>query len=328
MDSRRNELEAFKSTIDLVAFAEHQGYEIDGRRTSRTSVSMHHPTGDRIIVAINGRSGHFIYASIHDPNDNGTIVDFCLKRGGASYTLGHVRKELRPWVGAHAAPFPDARRRGRKHRPRLQPVTVDLAAVRAAFAVMSPIAGENHYLTKVRAIPAAVYGHERFRGRIRVDDRGNVIFPHWQQDGAISGYELKNDGFTGFAPGGVKRLFCSGFAEDDTHLVVCESGIDVLSYAALHGIKGRRFVSTAGALSPEQVALLRSAIAKLPDGAELVMAVDADDGGDALAEQLEAIHEAASQGRVSIRRDSPACGQDWNDVLRGDGSDGTPAPVA
>ena len=42
----------------------------------------------------------------------------------------------------------------------------------------------------------------------------------------------------------------------DTELVVCETAIDLLSYAALFGIEGRRFVSTAGALNPEQPALL------------------------------------------------------------------------
>lgn len=66
MEARSDEIEAFKTQIDLVAFAEDQGYEIDRRRTSRTSVAMRHGTsGERILVAKAG-NGHFIYASVHD----------------------------------------------------------------------------------------------------------------------------------------------------------------------------------------------------------------------------------------------------------------------
>ncbi len=314
MDSRSDELEIFKTDIDLVAFAQDRGYEIDRRRTSRTSIAMKHGVyGDRIIVA-RGGNGHFIYASVHDHTDNGTIIDFCQKRGSGS--LGHVRQQLRPWRGADSARNPGASRTDRGARRRLEPVRVDFDAVRAAFAAMSPIDGENAYLTHSRSIPAAVYGHERFAGRLRTDARGNVIFPHVQSGGELTGYEIKNDGWTGFASGGAKRLFCSGFAADDTHLVVAESGIDVLSHAALFGIDRRRFVSTAGALNPEQLALLRSAIEKLPEGGTVVLAVDADEGGDAIAEQLGNIHGAAGKGTVSIRRHSPTRSQDWNDVLR------------
>ncbi len=315
MDSRTDELEAFKVEIDLVAFAQSVGYEIDRRRTSRTSVALRHSTrGDRIIVAV-AQDGHFIYASVHDHSDSGSIVDFCQKRSGGS--LGHVRKELRPWIGADFAPRGAGQGKARAAHKRLEPVRVDFDSVRSAFDGMSPIVGENAYLTRERGIPMAVYGHERFAGRLRTDARGNVIFPHVQARGQLTGYEIKNVGWTGFTSGGAKRLFCSGFGPEDRQLVICESGIDVLSYAALHGMDARRFVSTAGALNPEQVAILRSAIQKLPEGGEVVLAVDADDGGDVIAEQVAEIHGTVGQGRVAIRRDSPATrGQDWNDVLR------------
>lgn len=317
MDSRTDELEAFKTEIDLVAFAQDLGYEIDRRRTSRTSVAMRHSVkGDKIIVALNA-NGHHIYASVHDHTDHGSIIDFCQKRGAGS--LGHVRRQLRPWIGADVAAKPRGRASNHASKTKLEAVRVDFAAVRAAYDGMSPIAGENAYLTGKRMIPAAVYNHPRFAGRLRTDVRGNVVFPHVQSGGELTGFEIKNDGWTGFASGGAKRLYCSGFAADDRQLVVCESGIDALSYAALFGIDGRRFVSTAGALNPEQVALLRSAIQKLPEGAEIVLAVDADEGGDAIADVVDEIHGAVGRSRVTLRRDSPAGrGLDWNDVLHGD----------
>ena len=315
MRSRPDELEAFKTEIDLVTFAQDQGYEIDRRRTSRTSVAMRHEVnGDRIILAL-GSNGHYIYASVHDPTDHGSIIDFVQKRSGGS--LGEVRKKLRPWIGGDLTLKPRASSANQGSKQPLEPVRTDFAAVRAAYEAMTPIDSENAYLTVGRAIPAEVYLHPRFVGRLRVDARDNVVFPHVQSGGELTGFEIKNDGWTGFASGGAKRLFCSGFGEDDTHLVICESGIDALSYAALFGVDGKRFLSTAGALNPEQIALLRSAIQKLPDGAEVVLAVDADKGGDAIAEQVEAIYNVIGDGRVTLRRDSPSSrGKDWNDVLR------------
>ena len=41
----------------------------------------------------------------------------------------------------------------------------------------------------------------RFAGCVLMDARSNAIFPHADKDGPC-GYEIKNRGFTGFAPGG------------------------------------------------------------------------------------------------------------------------------
>ena len=53
MTTRSDELDTFKTEIDLVAYAQGQGYAIDQRRKSRTSIAMRHEgAGDRIIVAL------------------------------------------------------------------------------------------------------------------------------------------------------------------------------------------------------------------------------------------------------------------------------------
>jgi hypothetical protein len=52
-----------------------------------------------------------------------------------------------------------------------------------------------------RALPASLLAHDRFAGQVRIDDRGNAVFPHFDAQG-LSQYELKNVGFTGFASGG------------------------------------------------------------------------------------------------------------------------------
>jgi len=49
-------------------------------------------------------NSHYVYFSVHDDADNGTVIDFAQKRKGLN--LGQVRKELRSWVGRLAAPLP------------------------------------------------------------------------------------------------------------------------------------------------------------------------------------------------------------------------------
>ncbi len=316
MKRRGDELEAFKTEIDLVAYAESYGFDVDRKRTSRTSVAMKHGvTGERILVAKKS-DGHFIYASVHDHTDSGTIIDFEQRRKGG--TLGDVRKALRPFIGESAMPVPRPRgEKSAKAAPEvlLEAAAQDFDAVRQAFDEMRPIEHGNRYLEE-RCIPAIVYMHPRMKNRIRVDRRTNVVFPHWEPGGALTGYEIKNRGFTGFATGGAKRLWGSGIGADDTELVICETAIDALSFATLFGVEGRRFVSTAGALNPAQLDLVRSAMRKLPSGGRVVLATDADEGGDLLAETITAAAEGMGCDAVEIVHRSPAArGADWNDVL-------------
>lgn len=324
MTSRESELEDFKTQIDLVGFAEARGYVVDRKKSSRGSVSMvHEGSGEHLIVKKNP-NGHFIYTSVHGHGDSGTIIDFLQRRGGGS--LGEIRKTLRPWVGGIDLPLsPGATKASGHPRVALESVATDFAAVQRAYEAMSPIAAGYLYLEKERCIPASVYMHPKFCSRIRTDVRGNVVFPHWESGGRLTGYEIKNRGFTGFAKGGAKRLFGSGIDEGDTELVVCETAIDLLSYAALFGIEGRRFVSTAGALNPEQPALLRSAFEKMPEGARVVWAVDADKGGDELVMRfMEVFAEGLSLPLTQARHSPDVRGDDWNDVLRKGGLEGLP----
>ena len=96
----------------------------------------------------------------------------------------------------------------------------------------------------------------RFAGRVRIDQRNNALFPHYDKDG-LCGFEIKNEGFTGFASGGVKGLWHSAVKPSAFWLVLTESAIDAYSFQVIHGGDGARYMSTGGALNPQQAALLR-----------------------------------------------------------------------
>ena len=124
---------------------------------------------------------------------------------------------------------------------------------------------------------------ERFAGRVRIDARGNAVFPHFDQEG-LCGYEIKNKGFTGFSSGGTKGLWLSQERPDDNRLVFCESAIDALSHAVLFPDDRARYASIGGKPNPVQPELIRAAIARMPAKSKIVSAMDADADGGKLAE--------------------------------------------
>jgi hypothetical protein len=136
-----------------------------------------------------------------------------------------------------------------------------------------PLAQHHPYLLGERCIPPAVLSSERFMNRVRSDERANAIFPHFDQDG-LCGYEIKNRGYTGFSSGGTKGLWFSHTEAFDTHLVLAESTIDALSYAALFPSPGSCYASTGGKMNPHQPALVTAAAKRMGVGATIIAATD------------------------------------------------------
>jgi hypothetical protein len=324
------ELEQFKTEINLSEFAASRGYALDRRESSRNSAVMRHPNGDKLIIAKlpdNGRrSGsagglYWTYFNVHDGPDKGTIINFLQNRGGGS--LGEVRKTLRTWLGGS------------------RPVGVQLAAfVRDLLPVTRDRAGVMQEWEKARTCVALPYltsrglgpdvlALPRFAGRVRVDRRNNALFPHYDKDG-LCGFEIKNKGFTGFAPGGTKGLWYSKAEPTDRQLVLVESAIDAYSYQVLHPDDlWTRYMSIGGELSPEQrghfetlpngelklkqPGLLRLAMEKLPAGAVVLLAFDNDGPGEKLSDEVRALAPAGRE----LRRVKPGKpGDDWNKVLK------------
>ena len=297
------ELESFKRDIDLRQYAASLGYEINRAESWRGS-SVMRCGGDKIVVKRNS-NGHFVYFSVRDDADNGSIIDFLQRRGGGS--LGHVRRALREWTGkAPSSPLPLF--------PKLEPASRDRLKVETEYRRMQD-APSHPYLLE-RGIPAGVLASGRFAGRVQIDGRGNAVFPHFDQDG-LCGYEIKNRTFTGFASGGEKGLWVSRTKPEDVRMVLAESAIDALSYAALFPDKDdrARYGSIGGKPNPKQPSLLKTAFGKLPAGSVIVAAFDADDAGRELAELVRAL--VADDGRLKFHPALPPInGRDWNDVLR------------
>jgi len=297
-DNRNDELEKFKTGINLAEYAAAQGYQIDRSESSRNSAVMRRDSdNDKIIIATD-TDGHGVYFSVRNDADNGSIIDFVQSR--QRLNLGQVRKELRPWIGAAPVPLPE-----RISKP--EPTTSDRRAVIGAFAQAQPQPAGGHPYLLSRGIRAGTLEDPRFSAMVRQDDRGNAVFPHYDSAG-LSGYELKNEGFTGFSRGGEKRIWHSANIDQATRVVVVESAIDALSHAQISGDREAAYISIGGQPSPEQWAVLQAILVdKHKQGAALVVGTDADAAGDRLAEQIAAM--------VPVERERPAVG-DWNEQLK------------
>src|SRR4051812_18017521 len=91
------ELEEFKQ-LDLRAYAASEGYELDRQESWRGSAVMRNAADDKIIIK-RELDGHYVYFNVRDDADNGSIIDFVLRRK-ARGDFGRMRKILRPWIGA------------------------------------------------------------------------------------------------------------------------------------------------------------------------------------------------------------------------------------
>jgi hypothetical protein len=296
------ELESFKTSLDLRTYAATQGYALDRKESYKGTAVMRHANGDKLLIN-RGPDGHYLYCSVRDDDDNGTIIDFVQKRKGLN--LGQVRKELRAFSNA-PSPLPAF--------AALPKTTKDRIAVEGQFARMQP-ACQHPYLEIERGLPAALLQRERFGGTVMIDDRGNAVFPHRDQ-GGLCGYEIKNRDFTSFSPGGSKGLWSSRALPDDERLGFFESTIDALSYAMIFPDERMRYASVGGKLSPIQPELIRGSISRMPLNAEIIAAFDADDAGRNLGEIVRRAIELSGRSDLALRVHEPEGFKDWNDQLR------------
>ena len=319
---RKSELDAFK-TLNLSVIASAYGFEIDRKKSTRHSVLMSNGS-DKIIVSKSGQ--HYVYCSVHDPGSSGTAIDFAQKVIQPGASLGEIRSLLRPYLNSSYMSNVKRKYTGR-YVSEIKPSEVDLAAVQARYSRFVPIAEPHGYLCDVRGVPFELLQSWRLRGRVRTCPRyGSAIFPHWgfpekeeSAERCLVGFEIKGN-VSMFAKGGRKGLWISAGKKSDQRLAFAESGLDAISYLAVRGGDHTRVVSIAGKVNPYQPALIRSAIERMEEGAEICAAYDNDQAGDQLTAELADIVAGVGRSDLQLIEDrAPSRGADWNQVLMDEG---------
>ncbi len=302
---RNEELDQFKSKINLVEYAQDNGYELDQKKSSANCIVLKDNRGDKLLVGLDKTDNHYFYYSLKNEIDKGSIIDFIQKR--KNLNLGEVRKELRPWLNNNYLP---TYKPTNKQSIKLTPTSKDRYQIVAQFESFATI--NNHPYLNQRGISQDTLDEPRFKGTIYLDRRNNAVFPHFDRDG-LCGYELRNQNFKGFSSGGTKGLWVSNSSSNDEKLVVCESPLDCLSYHQLFPDEQTRYFATSGTLSEKQKDLLRTAFENIGQKkGEIIIATDRDVGGKEIAQKLKEITPKTAQ----IFRHVPKYQKDWNSVLQ------------
>ena len=299
-DTKAQELERFKTEINLVNYLQSQGYQIDSKKTSRNCIVLKHPTGEKLLVGVDETDNHYFYTNVGDNTDKGSIIDFIQHR--QHLNLGEVRKELRAWMsGTYSPPTPS---------PQPTPSSPDRHLIQLQVETFQAI--PNHPYLLQRGLTEQTTYDSRFQGTLFSDNRNNVIFLHKDYEG-VCGYEIRNRNFKGFSEGGTKGLWVSQASLSDRKLVICESPIDCLSYHQLFPDPNTRYMATGGTLSQKQKNLLRGAFEKIHrQGGEIIIATDNDEAGLKMASQLNTLAPKTAQ----VRSLHPKPYKDWNEALQ------------
>jgi hypothetical protein len=295
-----DELGRIKSEINLIEYAASRGYQLDRRRSSCHSAVMRHPvSADKIVISRSAADNHWIYFSVRDGSDHGSIIDFTARRDRCS--IVDAIAEIRRWSGSERGLI------SVESRPRsIVPRVIDRAAARAEYDRARSVAN-SPYLNS-RGIRSSTLLDRRFVGTFREDSRGRILFPH--ADREFSGFESRHFGWTSFSKAGVKTLWSSNAFPTDSRLILVESAIDALSHYQLLPAAHARYASVAGSMSPHQLSVIKDALAAVPPKSAIVLAFDRDADGDKLAEQVQTLTVVACE-----RATSPL-GKDWNDCLK------------
>ena len=302
------------------------GYSYQKKKSSANTAIMVRGS-DKFTVRI-GYTGKWIFCSVRDSITNGTVIDFHMHITGDNWT--DTKKALDAWGGYKADNddfvLPTGKFKGQKlHNPKpnqyvlnLEPAEKDPDAVQKQYNKTRAVTTHPYLTNKKphgRSINHDLLTLPRFLNSFRNNEYQSVVFPHYDQD-ELTGFEIKNTNFTGFAKGGTKSLWSSVSNKSDTALVITETAIDALSYAQLHpqDIINARYVSVGGGLNPVQSELIRREVEKY-NYEKVLLATDNDEGGDDIAEAISAVLENLD---TDVTLAKPPIGKnDWNKVLTG-----------
>ncbi|CAN0593749.1 unnamed protein product, partial [Laminaria digitata] len=174
---------------------------------------------DKIIVS--RQNAIWVYFSVYDDNDNGTIIDFIKNRKDQSYL--EIAKELHHWSGETGV--------GKK----IQYVSNSSEGQYAPLKIQGLFNRctdlTSHTFLLRRGLNPSFLQSPRFSSRIFQDAFDNVVFPHFKQ-GTVRGLELRNEDMHLFVKGSEKTFWRSNVFEGDTRLFIAESPIDAMSYQA------------------------------------------------------------------------------------------------
>ncbi|MBN9581194.1 MAG: DUF3991 domain-containing protein [Afipia sp.] len=290
------DIEKLKKTVPCAALLEKAGWKIDIAESTRDAIKYRLGEGKIVIVIHDGR-GWF------DPMSpkKGDVFNLAEHLGADGFE--EALEQVADLVGFK--PTEPAWKRPIRNKP-----TAPVGRRWAERSKPRPGTPAWRYLTEARAIPDHLIQEVVDQNLLREGPRGSMWAAHFDDAGAVVGWEERGPEWRGFATGGSKVLFRLGPAQAK-RVCTTEAAIDAMSLAAIEGLRhDSLYVSTGGGWSPATDAAIR-ALAGRPD-ALLVAATDSNLQGDVFGDRIRAIAEAEGCRfeRLRSRED------DWNEELK------------
>ncbi len=289
LENDPQELERFKQEIDLVAYAQRQGYQIksQGRRGD-----WHHLVNDGEHLIVSRKDQRQVYFNPGDDWDRGTIIDFVKTRENKN--LGEVRQHLREYLDG--SPYPQELPPPAPSRPGPLPPKQGHAAEspeeeeRKRTRLIAEVLGvrkelsDRSYLHS-RGLTDETIDSPAFQGRVFTSQRNNfrnTAFPLYNERGLAS-VEQKNKDYRSLLELPKDGIWVSfptqGKGTPVERLVITESAIDAMSYHQLkHDGKNTMYIATAGTVTDRQTELIQKVIDK-QQPREVILADDRDAAG-------------------------------------------------
>ena len=290
-----------KEEINLADYASSIGYTLDKKKSTKSSLVMAHEHNDKIIIS--KPRNVWIYFSVYDDRDNGTVIDFVKNRSQKSFY--EIGRDLHGWLS-------NPLNLSIQNAPFLKKKSADPKRIRRLFRYCEPAI--NHAYLQSRSIPDALLRHPRFYGRIFQDQFRNAVFPHFKK-GEVCGLELRGENINLFVRGSEKTLWRSNRLNSDDTLLIAETPIDAFSYQAIHGLSKGFYTATCGGFSPNQGEIIQKLVSGVSWIKEIILITDNDEGGDKITARLEQLILQTNYEGSMIRHSPQKRGCDWNDVL-------------
>jgi len=312
----RSDLDRVKQEVNLIQHAASMGYNLNKDKSSRLWAVMD-KDGDKILIKNSlNKNGHWMYSSLVDDKDKGTIVDFMLKRG-FSY------RAIRGLSSMHLDDQVVKSQFGLSND--LKDLSVQEKLAKAYFYGIENKREEN-YLT-ARGIGASTY--QSYIGR-SLQVGSSAVFGLYQgldsqgngrmcstlsyqfcthQDGTLASKKYFQKGLSR----GLAVLSSSKVSVE--RIVITESPIDALSHKQLYAEKdSTMYIATCGTISNS----IANEISNILQGAsnnnqEVVLAFDKDQGGKNLEMIVDQLAKPAAIQPIKI---AVASGKDWNEQLQ------------
>ncbi len=295
------ELEKFKKEVNIAEVAQLFGYYVDKEKSSRSVKQLRNDqTGDKIVVSRNKENGHYIYFSMQDNSDNGTIIDFLQRHTGKN--LGEVRKYLRKWLKGQIE--------GKYEPISIQKSNADRNKI---YRIWEKIENDKYFVGSWRAISGDIWEEIAEKNRIKI--QGDTIYFPMYDLGGICGIEKRTiaNGEKRIIQGSKKGLWSYGNLQKAKEIVIAESPLDAISYKLLNGEENIYLLATMGQIGEKQKEILRAVLERAKEK-EIVIATDNDIAGELLAQEIVEISKEV--GATKLYRAAPEKSKDWNEELQ------------